>query len=433
MSPSWGLIGSKVGYFLRREEHKFADLTLLIITSSFLSMAPQKTMAVSHQEQALKTTNTRSANEQTAAKPRKRKGKQSQNYNQNQATSAVVDAAPAKTVPLKQINSSSNNNNNINNSSVNNNNGKSGEIKTADKAVQQLETVSPKAATRAPATVTNTNGGKQSSNQVPTKQQQQQQLKSFKEPLVSVPNQVSSLIVAKQLSTEEPDDIDAGIELDGSSNSGSSVKDINEDRSKSASVSPIMAQTNVVEKKKSSGAPKHAVELAPVEQMAGSLCSEISPSSKKANTTMQKLAANQQVIDADEQQLQQKLKSKLRKSSLKGSLSTSVSANISSASNASSNNIVASPQSPALCKICDQHVYQMERIMAEKAIYHKSCFRCHQCKLQLRMDNYSSHEGQVYCKAHHRQLFQPQVKLDNEDDVDIVAKSSKYTKSDCMG
>jgi hypothetical protein len=249
-------------------------------------------------------------------------------------------------------------------------------------------------------------------------------------------------VLAKQISTDDQDDIDAGIELDGSSNSGSSVKDLNEDQIKSTSVSPVMAQSNLVNENRNS--TKHAIEVAPMEQLAGSLCTDISPGKKVGSLTKQQiLAANQQVIDADEQLLQQKLQSKQRKSSLGGStglVGDTSKLNVSttssgtpqqqqqqqSAGGSAGRGQVALAQSPTLCRICEQHVYQMERMMAEKSVYHKSCFRCYQCKIQLRIDNYSSHEGKVYCKAHHRQIFQPQVNLDNEDDVDIVAKSSKY-------
>lgn len=79
----------------------------------------------------------------------------------------------------------------------------------------------------------------------------------------------------------------------------------------------------------------------------------------------------------------------------------------------------------SLCKNCNLHVYQMERMLAEKSLYHKQCFKCFQCKMQLRIDNYASHEGQVYCKLHHKQIFQPQVKLNSDSDAESVAKSSK--------
>lgn len=86
----------------------------------------------------------------------------------------------------------------------------------------------------------------------------------------------------------------------------------------------------------------------------------------------------------------------------------------------------------SLCKNCGQHVYQMERMMAEKSIYHKKCFRCKECKIQLLVNNYASHEGQLYCKAHHRKILQPQVKLADPDEIANggVAKSSKYQNDD---
>lgn len=377
-------------------------------------MAPPKTMAVSQQEQLQQQATDNRSNQgiDQAARPRKRKGNKQQQAN-NKTSSSVQNqtnnlAEESKSLKQRVINNSAKS--------------PKEDIVPENKSVtsaKQLQTASQPQSPRAvKVSVVPPEGAtlkNKQENQVPNK-------------LVKEVADKATVIV-KQLSTEEPDDIDAGIELDGSSNSGSSVKDINEDQTKSASVSPVMAQSNVLENH--TNITKHAIEVVPVEQLASSLCSDISPAGKKASTTTTKeqLAANQQVIDADEQQLQQKLQIKQRKSPLKGSLNTSIASNASSKNNSASNNVPVSPQSPALCKICERHVYQMERIMAEKAVYHKGCFRCYQCKVQLRMDSYSSHEGQVYCKAHHRQLFQPQVKLDNEDDVDIVAKSSKYDRT----
>lgn len=43
-----------------------------------------------------------------------------------------------------------------------------------------------------------------------------------------------------------------------------------------------------------------------------------------------------------------------------------------------------------------------------------------------RMDNYSSHKSQLYCKAHHGQLFQPKAKFGEHNDVRAVTKSGEY-------
>ncbi|CAG2162779.1 unnamed protein product, partial [Oppiella nova] len=69
----------------------------------------------------------------------------------------------------------------------------------------------------------------------------------------------------------------------------------------------------------------------------------------------------------------------------------------------------------SICKVCSKHVYQMEKIKAEKSVFHKQCFRCKECNKQLNVDNYSSHEGQLYCMPHFKQLFQPKAKFDTED------------------
>ncbi|KAH7643163.1 protein-methionine sulfoxide oxidase mical3-like [Dermatophagoides farinae] len=95
-----------------------------------------------------------------------------------------------------------------------------------------------------------------------------------------------------------------------------------------------------------------------------------------------------------------------------------------------------------ICKICSKHVYHMEQIKAVKSIFHKSCFRCIECNKQLNMDSYSSHEGQIYCKPHFKQLFQPKPNFDNNHmngnhnnhngiiDIDIVDHSSTRTTND---
>ncbi|PSN56308.1 hypothetical protein C0J52_07511 [Blattella germanica] len=74
------------------------------------------------------------------------------------------------------------------------------------------------------------------------------------------------------------------------------------------------------------------------------------------------------------------------------------------------------PEQTSNCKSCGKQVFQMEQIKAERAVWHKNCFRCKECNKQLTLDIYSSHEGQLYCKPHFRELFKPKavVEEDNE-------------------
>ncbi|XP_050339264.1 LIM domain and actin-binding protein 1 isoform X2 [Bactrocera neohumeralis] len=68
------------------------------------------------------------------------------------------------------------------------------------------------------------------------------------------------------------------------------------------------------------------------------------------------------------------------------------------------------------CHLCSKPVYKMEEIKAEKSIYHKNCFRCRECNRQLKVDNYQSHEGVLYCMVHFKLLFCPKCVEDSETD-----------------
>ncbi|KAJ0987853.1 hypothetical protein J5N97_006209 [Dioscorea zingiberensis] len=57
------------------------------------------------------------------------------------------------------------------------------------------------------------------------------------------------------------------------------------------------------------------------------------------------------------------------------------------------------------CKACEKTVYPMDQLMADGIAYHKSCFKCSHCKGTLKLSNFSSMEGVLYCKPHFEQLF----------------------------
>uniref|UniRef100_A0A8C2U7D8 LIM zinc-binding domain-containing protein n=1 Tax=Coturnix japonica TaxID=93934 RepID=A0A8C2U7D8_COTJA len=64
------------------------------------------------------------------------------------------------------------------------------------------------------------------------------------------------------------------------------------------------------------------------------------------------------------------------------------------------------------CTLCQQRVYPMERFVADKQNFHKSCFRCHHCSSQLSLGNYAALHGQIYCKPHFKQLFKSKGNYD---------------------
>ncbi|CAB4062639.1 unnamed protein product [Lepeophtheirus salmonis] len=55
----------------------------------------------------------------------------------------------------------------------------------------------------------------------------------------------------------------------------------------------------------------------------------------------------------------------------------------------------------------------------------KTVFKCHQCKKILNLDTYVSHEGVIYCKVHHRELFQPKTVKSDIIDVNSSVNTSE--------
>ncbi|KAK4766639.1 hypothetical protein SAY87_008281 [Trapa incisa] len=79
------------------------------------------------------------------------------------------------------------------------------------------------------------------------------------------------------------------------------------------------------------------------------------------------------------------------------------------------------------CRVCEKTVYWVEELTADDRVYHKSCFRCHHCKGTLKLGNYSSYDGVLYCKPHFDQLFKMTGRLDksfqgNPANVHICAR-----------
>ncbi|KAM3959928.1 uncharacterized protein ACR2FA_006066 isoform 2-T2 [Aphomia sociella] len=73
------------------------------------------------------------------------------------------------------------------------------------------------------------------------------------------------------------------------------------------------------------------------------------------------------------------------------------------------------------CEKCARPVYAMERIKAERRVWHKECFRCVQCNKQLTVETYQSDHTTLYCKPHFKQLFEPKP-VDDEDTTDAPPK-----------
>lgn len=78
------------------------------------------------------------------------------------------------------------------------------------------------------------------------------------------------------------------------------------------------------------------------------------------------------------------------------------------------------------CMACEKTVYLVDRLAADNRIYHKACFRCHHCKGTLKLGNYNSFEGVLYCRPHFDQLFKATGSLNKSfDGTPKIAKPQK--------
>ncbi|KAF9604467.1 hypothetical protein IFM89_006749 [Coptis chinensis] len=79
------------------------------------------------------------------------------------------------------------------------------------------------------------------------------------------------------------------------------------------------------------------------------------------------------------------------------------------------------------CKACEKTVYLVDQLRADNKVYHKTCFRCHHCKGTLKLGNYSSFQGVLYCKPHFDQLLKMTGSLDRS--FESAPKTIKVARS----
>ncbi|NXY35059.1 LIMD2 protein, partial [Pomatorhinus ruficollis] len=65
-----------------------------------------------------------------------------------------------------------------------------------------------------------------------------------------------------------------------------------------------------------------------------------------------------------------------------------------------------------MCTACQKTVYPMERLVADKFVFHNSCFCCKHCHTKLSLGSYAALHGEFYCKPHFQQLFKSKGNYD---------------------
>uniref|UniRef100_A0A671NP02 Xin actin-binding repeat-containing protein 1-like n=1 Tax=Sinocyclocheilus anshuiensis TaxID=1608454 RepID=A0A671NP02_9TELE len=79
--------------------------------------------------------------------------------------------------------------------------------------------------------------------------------------------------------------------------------------------------------------------------------------------------------------------------------------NLTSPTGKRPNAIKFQPAAQETCSACLKPVYPMERMAADKLIFHKTCFCCKHCKKKLSLQSYAPLYGEFYCVFHYQQLF----------------------------
>ncbi|KAG6417458.1 hypothetical protein SASPL_119618 [Salvia splendens] len=86
------------------------------------------------------------------------------------------------------------------------------------------------------------------------------------------------------------------------------------------------------------------------------------------------------------------------------------------------------------CTACEKTAHLVDRLTADNRIFHKACFRCHHCKGTLKLGNYNSFDGMLYCRHHYDQLFKRTGNLEKSfEGVSKIVKTEKTLESRVSG
>jgi len=63
------------------------------------------------------------------------------------------------------------------------------------------------------------------------------------------------------------------------------------------------------------------------------------------------------------------------------------------------------------CEVCGKRVFLMERLGAENHVFHRSCFRCSSCDVQLKPGSYEfdAQSDKFFCRTHYREVLRAQT------------------------
>ncbi|WOK92048.1 LIM domain-containing protein [Canna indica] len=77
------------------------------------------------------------------------------------------------------------------------------------------------------------------------------------------------------------------------------------------------------------------------------------------------------------------------------------------------------------CVECKKTVYPIEKVSVNGKSYHRPCFRCSHGGCTISPSNFVIHEGRLYCKHHHSQLFMTKGNFSNFSKVEEKHEDTK--------
>ncbi|XP_042375359.1 LIM domain-containing protein WLIM1-like [Zingiber officinale] len=85
------------------------------------------------------------------------------------------------------------------------------------------------------------------------------------------------------------------------------------------------------------------------------------------------------------------------------------------------------------CSECKKTVYPIEKVAVNGNSYHRPCFRCSHGGCTISPANFVAHEGRLYCKHHHAQLFMTKGNFSSFSKVEEKPEEIKVVPPDKLG
>ena len=87
------------------------------------------------------------------------------------------------------------------------------------------------------------------------------------------------------------------------------------------------------------------------------------------------------------------------------------------------------------CELCTKRVYLMERLAVGGHVFHRTCFKCHSCSVQLKPGTYEydNKSDKFYCRSHYRDLIRQRTIKRTIEERNLTSPTHKGEREDEEG